>query len=476
MSFRGKIFFGFLFIGSVALYVLSSWVVRDLKPGYRKATEEQLVDTAEILAALAETSIRDGKIQVDLFQQLFEKVRRRELHAAIFDFTKSAVELRVYITDAKGIVLFDTRSPSEVGKDYSQWRDVRLVLEGKYGARTTKEGDDENSVMYVAAPVSSNGAVAGVLSVGKSSTTVNLFVLQARDHVFAGGIAVLAAVILVGFLLSHMVSEPVRRLTHYAQAVGAGKREPLPRLGRGELRHLGNTLEQMRDTLEGKRYIERYVETLTHELKSPLAAIAGAVELLKSNPPAEDRNRFCDNIRVETERMKSVIDQLLLLSVIEARKGLTSTVTIDPIALCDEILGELRTNADQKRLTVECEAKLDSQPAAFAGERTLVKEALRNIVQNAIEFSPRGSRVTVRVEKTPEGTCFLCEDSGPGVPDYALERVFERFYSLPRPDSGKKSSGLGLSIVREIAELHGGTVALSNRKPSGAAVRIVFPA
>ena len=109
------------------------------------------------------------------------------------------------------------------------------------------------------------------------------------------------------------------------------------------------------------------------------------------------------------------------------------------------------------------------------GERFLLAQAVSNLVQNALEFSPADGVVTVELAAAASGIRLTVTDGGPGIPGYALERVFDRFYSLPRPDTGRKSSGLGLSIVREIARLHGGEVELANRSEGGARATLSLP-
>jgi two-component system sensor histidine kinase CreC len=109
------------------------------------------------------------------------------------------------------------------------------------------------------------------------------------------------------------------------------------------------------------------------------------------------------------------------------------------------------------------------------GERFLLGQAVGNLVQNAVEFSPAGAVVEVEVGTAGGLVRVGVQDCGPGVPDYALAKIFDRFYSLPRPDTGRKSSGLGLSIVREIARLHGGEVTLENRPEGGARAELTLP-
>ena len=110
------------------------------------------------------------------------------------------------------------------------------------------------------------------------------------------------------------------------------------------------------------------------------------------------------------------------------------------------------------------------------GDAALLEMALSNLLQNAIEFSPPGEAIQIHASSDQSnGLVVTVKDHGPGIPTYALERAFDHFYSLQRPNSGKKSSGLGLCIVREIMELHGGTVTLKNASDCGTLATLRFP-
>ena len=109
------------------------------------------------------------------------------------------------------------------------------------------------------------------------------------------------------------------------------------------------------------------------------------------------------------------------------------------------------------------------------GEAFLLRQALTNLLDNAIDFSPAGGTVSVCAAHAGQWLELRIRDHGPGIPDYAQERVFERFYSLPRPAGGKKGTGLGLPFVREIAELHGGSVSLANHPDGGAEALLRLP-
>ena len=480
MRIRSRVFLGILIVVGIGFAFLLNWMLDDVSPQYRKVTEEPLVDAARVLASVAAMTVRDGQIDAPLFRSVFKDAYSRSFTARIYDFVKSSVDFRVYITDVMGTVVFDSATGPEgepgrdEGKDYSRWRDVYLTLRGAYGARSTRThpDDPESSVMYVAAPIIVQGETVGVLSVGKPTRSATQLTNRAKRSILIAGTGTCLVVIIVGLAVSGMILRPIQRLTTYAEAVRDGKRVSLPPLGRSEMRTLGRAFEEMRDALEGKQYVESYVQHLTHEIKSPVAAIQGAAELLKEEMPGERRDKFLHNILSETQRIQTVIEKLLLLASLENRKAIQEA---SPLCLND-IVQEAADSLIPLLTAKDVSLDIRSDAAApFQGEHFLVRHAVVNLLQNAVDFTPAGSTITVTVRRAQEAVELQVQDEGPGIPAYAQERVFERFYSLPRPDTGVKSSGLGLSLVREVALLHGGTIDLSNAPRQGAVARLVFP-
>jgi two-component system sensor histidine kinase CreC len=277
--------------------------------------------------------------------------------------------------------------------------------------------------------------------------------------------------LLLLLLVSAWVITPLERLTVYARAVRDGKTVTPPSLPGKTLRVLATAFEEMRDALEGRQHVERYTQALAHEVRAPLAAIRGAAELMDESMPVEQRQKFLANIRNESARIQQIVDRLLELSSLEARKALRQTEVISVDSLLSEAVDVLRPAYAAAKVTLTGEA----EPARLRGERVLLREALINLLQNALEFSPAGGSVALRAKSVNRRVVFSVEDNGLGVPNYALARVFERFYSLPRPATGRKSTGLGLALVREIAHLHGGDVALTNRPEGGARATFWVP-
>lgn len=471
---RTRIFLGVLAVVGVGFYLFVRWIATDLEPQYRKATEEPLVDSARILASVAAVTAKDGQVDVAAFRRALADARSRPFSAAIFDYVKTGIDFRIYITDAKGMVLFDSGDGRWEGKDFSKWNDVFRALRGEYGARTSLDDptDPVSKRMYVAAPIIVGGKTAGVLSVGKPTRTAKSFAERSRKKIFLAGLVVFSSILLVVVFVSGMVSRPIRMLTDYARTVRDGERAVLPRLGSGEVAELGTAFEEMRDALEGRQYVERYVQVLTHEIKGPLAAVRGAADLLREEMPAEQRDRFLENVRNESDRIQRIIEKLLLLSSLESRKGLGATERIDLKEVADEAARSLASAIERKRIRIDVKG---DGGARFEGDPFLVRHAVANLLQNAVDFSPEGGEVTMETASTDGFVELSVRDQGPGIPAFAQEKVFDRFYSLKRPDTGKKSSGLGLSLVREIALLHRGTIALSGVPGGGTVAVLHFP-
>jgi two-component system sensor histidine kinase CreC len=327
--------------------------------------------------------------------------------------------------------------------------------------------------MYVAAPVyASGGKLIGVVTVAKPSRSVEPFFEQAFGGLARAGVVVLVAGLLIGVLLSWWLTRSLSKLVQYASAVGRGERAALPELGGGEVGLLGSALERMRVQLEGKQYVEHYVHSLTHELKSPLAGIRGAAELIAPDMPAEQQARFLANIRRESARMTEIIDRLLELARLESRSGPPELQQIEVASLLSKLADSRADLAAQRRVQIVCEG---AEGLRLQAEPFLLQQALGNLLDNALAFAPPDSRIILAAQVQAGQLQLSVHDQGPGLPDYALGRVFERFYSLPRPDGAPKSTGLGLPFVREVASLHGGQAELINHPAGGALARLTLP-
>ncbi|MBC9248975.1 two-component system sensor histidine kinase CreC [Pseudomonas alcaligenes] len=449
----------FLFVGLAGWFVLST-VMDEIRPGVRQSTEETLVDTANLLAEILRDEVKSGQLAQSRLPELLKAYGKRQPQAQIWGVEKSAVNHRIYVTDAKGIVLLDS-SGVALGQDYSRWNDVYRTLRGEYGARSTREDpqDEDSSVMYVAAPIKDGEQIIGVVSVAKPNRSLQPYIDRSQTRLTWLGAGLIGLGLLIGGVLSWWLSGSLRKLTRYAQAVSQGQRAELPALRGGELTQLAEAVQKMRTELEGKNYVEQYVHTLTHELKSPLAAIRGAAELLEGEMPVEQRQRFVANIASEGARLQQLIERLLNLALVEQRQGLEERVALSPRELVEELLQAQAARIQAGALQVD--NRIDAA-LRVQGERFLLRQALANLLDNALDFTPPGGRLSFSAESGENLLELRLFNQGEAIPDYALARLTERFYSLPRPGSGRKSTGLGLNFVQEVAGLHGGSLQVGN--------------
>ena len=471
MKISLRILLGYFLLVAIAAWFVLNIFVEEIKPGVRQTTEDALVDTAQVLAQIATQDIRAGRIDNGALAQAFEQLQQNPIHANISGIQKSSMALRVYATDAQGIVIYDS-SGVDLGADYSRWNDVYLTLRGQYGARSTRAdpNDGATSVMHVAAPIMQDGRIIGSLTVAKPNSTLMPIISRSEHRILWAGGLLLGIALIIGALIAWWVSRSIKTLQHYTVQVANGENVQLPPFRSSELAQLGQSVEHMRQQLEGKTYVEQYVHSLTHELKSPLTAIKSSAELLQENPPEAVRERFTRNIHNQTTRLQLLIDRLLQLASIER----TPKLSTQSVALGDIIhsaVHSVQAVATQRQITLN--TQLTHNPKVSV-DQLLLTQAIVNVLDNAIDFSSDGGHIDIYDEASLRAHHLIIRDYGAGIPDYALDKIFDRFYSLARPDA-PKSTGLGLSFAREIMHKHGGEVEIANHPQAGVLVRLVLP-
>ena len=457
MKIRTAIFGVYVASSALGFAVLMAFILSEVRPRYVESMRRTMGDTAAFLAGFA----AEGPAEEGAW------IKRLAALPAGADL------LRVFASDAAGRVRFDSAHGRDVGQSYD-WPMTgggRAASENYTLSNVAIVGDE----LRVRTPVRQSGVLLGWVGVGRPLNSVTDAIWNARVRLALGGLSIAAVMTVAGWWIARRLTRPLERFTTYALAVRDGKPATPPASRAAEIAGLAAAFEEMRAALEGKNYVERYTQALTHELKAPLSVIRGATELLHENMPAEDRARFLAHLRVESDRIQKIVDRMLRLSALEARRGLESIESIDLAGVLNEAAEALRPVWSAKRIDLKVTA---DGPVSVRGERFLLIQAITNLLQNALEFSPEGAGIAVRLERVSEAAGFVqivIEDSGSGVPDYALGRIFERFYSLPRPDTGRKSTGLGLSFVREIAQLHAGTATITNRTGGGVCATLRLP-
>lgn len=455
MRVRTAIFGVYVAASALGFAVMMGLVLRDVRLRYVESMRRTLGDTAQFIGAFVAEDLPADDTWTRKLATLPPK----------------ADLLRIFACDDSGRVLYDSAGARDVGAVYA-WTTRRDEATYSQRERTVSNVTTATTELCVASEVRRDGKLLGWVGVGRPLATVVDGIRDARWRlvVWLGSLALVMTA--AGWWIASKLTHSLERLTDYALAVRDGRPATPPHSQAREVAALGRAFEEMRVTLEGKAYVERYTQALAHEFKAPLSSIRGAAELLAENPPEADRARFLANLRAESERLQQIVDRLLELAALESRRPAAAVTEVD---LVDVARG---VHAAMERMAVARGVRLSLRVPAgtrVRGEAFLLAQGIGNLVQNAIEFAPPGGDVVLAVAHDGVNARVVVEDTGPGVPDYALGKVFDRFYSLPRPDTGRKSSGLGLSIVREIVRLHGGDVAIENRAEGGARATIRLP-
>ena len=293
---------------------------------------------------------------------------------------------------------------------------------------------------------------------------------------FAFGLPLAVAVAgLGGYTVARRALAPVERMTDRARSISADRlSERLPvHNPDDEMGRLATVFNETLGRLEASfERMRRFTADVSHELRTPLTAIRSVGEVgLRVHRDETAYRGIVGSMLEEVDRLSSLIDRLLTLSRAETgQAGLSREVVALP-ELADNVAAHLGVLAEEKRQSIVVERQ--GAPAAMA-DRLVLRQALINLVDNAIEYTPVGGEVRIRIEETPTQAIFDVIDSGPGIPAEARERIFERFY---RVDTGSDSggAGLGLSIARGAVEANGGRLTLEHTGSTGSTFRITMP-
>jgi len=235
-------------------------------------------------------------------------------------------------------------------------------------------------------------------------------------------------------------------------------------------------LHDITDLRRADRIRRDFVANVSHELRTPLTAIRGYVEALLDAPPGSgDERRFLEIVARHAWRMERLVQDLLRLARLDAGQEPLERAPCETARLVEGVLAELQPAIEARRQTVRLEIAPEAREVV--GDAAKLHDVLRNLLENASNYAPEGSAITVRAAIEPGWYVLQVLDEGPGIPEADLSRVFERFYRVDKARSRDTGgTGLGLSIVRHLVDLHGGRVSAANRPEGGAVFTVRLPA
>jgi two-component system, OmpR family, sensor histidine kinase CreC len=475
-----------VFVFHLAVLILPlgyiSWKVRtSIETSYLHSTEEGMIDTAAVVSELyarlhGELGADSAKVAEELSRVYSNLNETYEIKARLFGFTRAEVDTRLLVYDPAGRVLFDTKGVA-TNQDYSTTPDVRQALAGKYGSRWELDKPHQRVNIYSTLPVFVDGKIVGAVSVAKSTNRIRNFISRSLEGFVVPGLIALILATAMAYVLSAYITRIIRDLASRAERVAAGERNVrLETWTRSELGTLARAVERMREKLEGKAYVEEMATNLSHELKTPLAAIRGSAELLEG-PASDDpaaRAKFLANIQSEVARLDRIVTELLKLSRIEAQPAGTEVALLDARATAKEIAEMYQRRAVDLGLMFEDEIADAPMPIRIAEMQ--LKQLFTNLLDNAMQFTSTGRSVGFRAERKEDVVEFEIRDEGSGIEPELLPKIFDRFFTTANPRTGNRGTGLGLAIAQSIVTANGGRLSVESELGRGSRFTARFPA
>lgn len=474
-----------VFVFHLAVLILPlayiSWKVRtSIETSYLHSTEEGMIDTAAVVSEFyarlyGQFGADSGKVAAELSRVYSNLNETYEIKARLFGFTKAEVDTRLLVYDPAGHVIFDTRGIA-TGQDFSKWLDVRQALNGQYGSRWELDKERQRVNIYSTLPVFVEGKTVGAVSVSKSTNRIRNFISRSLGNLLVPGAIALVLATVMAYALSAYLTRIIWSLAWQAERIAAGERNVrLETWTRSELGMLARAVERMREKLEGKAYVEEMATNLSHEFKTPLAAIRGSAELLEG-PASDDpiaRARFLGSIQSEVERLDRIVSALLQLSRIEAQPATAEIPATDAVAVAKEIAGIYNDRARDAGVVFHPEIADGPSPVRIA--EVQLKQLLTNLLDNALQFTAAGGQVWLRAGRKDDAVEIQVADEGSGIEPELLPKIFDRFFTTENPRTGNRGTGLGLAIARSIVNANGGRISVQSELGRGSTFTVVFP-
>lgn len=454
--------------------------------GDRMMPNWRVVEAAEIMRRLSSGSqvrarlyARDGSLLVDSsnLQQQGGMISRElpplEPKAEVSQVEQWQEQLYAFIGVSQRPPISD-----QLAVRGANLEEVRIALSGKVGSvlRADEKGRD---IVTVAVPVQAYRAIIGALFITSEPDEISRIIQAERRNVLELlGIALIAN-FLVSFVLARTLSQPISRLAHAVRGYsrGAGQLPPvetIPDLStrKDEVGDLSTALRDMVGRLlERINAIDQFAADVAHELKNPLASLHSAVQSLQNAKRVADRRSLMTIIEKDVARLNRLISDISAVSRLDAALSQGASESFDLAELGKELVQILATTrAEPAQVSLDVTVQSAEGAMNVIAQKDQIAQILDNLISNAISFAPPDTRVSVIIRPAADQQieCIIA-DQGPGISSGMEERIFERFYSdrpnaLDASDNGH--SGLGLSISRQIARMHGGDVTAANR-PDG---------
>ena len=370
--------------------------------------------------------------------------------------------LRITLIATDGTVDYDSSTDKEIMDNHRERPEIREALETGEGTDVRWSATSSLHTLYYAQRLETGA----VLRVGKDSGNVFRIFIRMLELVMALSVLIILVCTGLSHLLTRRLILPIQKLASNPEEVGQENIYD-------EIAPFIQTIrEQHVNILNSAKIRQEFTANVSHELKTPLTAIAGYAELIGSGIADEkDARRFANEIHVSSDRLLSLINDILKLSELDDAEQEFDVEPVDLYQAAQGCLDMLDVQANSQGITLE----LQGDSCMIMANRRLIDELLYNLCSNAIRYNNYGGRVTVTAERENGRTVLVVKDTGIGIPKEHQERIFERFYRVDKSRSKQRGgTGLGLAIVKHIVAQHQAELSLNSEAGKGTEIRIVF--
>jgi signal transduction histidine kinase len=450
MSFRTRLVVA-------AFYVLTAVVLALVIP--LALTVERRAEADFRSAVLGDAAILAARV-ADLAPQASQRPGGRPATrlAGIVEESARDRTRRIVVVDAAGRVLADSEGRAQRGALYAtaERPELRMALfRGRIDTRKRPSETLDDELLLVTVPVVDRERVAGAVRISASTDEIDDSVHASWLRLAALGAAVIAAGLVLAWLLAVPLSRQIRSLSEASTRLGRGElRARAPEEGPKELETLARSFNAMAASLTGNLEAQReFVANASHQLRTPLTGLRLRLEAIRQEGGFAAEQ--AEKAEADLERLSALVDDLLALA--RAASPDSTAAPVDLSDLARDAAGRWRQPAEAagKRLALET----SDRPVAWA-DREDVAHVFDNLVDNAIRYAPAGSEVRIEVARRDGAAVLLVSDTGPGIPPEEQSRVFERFYRGTTGHRAGPGSGVGVAIVAELVERWGGRVRL----------------
>ncbi len=442
-----------------------------------------------------EQSKEELKAKAVLLEEIYsreEKKRNPDIDK-VFKRTGKSIGTRITFIKSDGTVIADSKEDISKMENHADRPEIIEAMNGETGISTRYSKTLKKEMLYVAIPFIKEGKTEGVTRTSLPSITlVNTLKPVTAKFVIVGAIAA-AVAILFSIMFSMFITKPITKILsgieHFSKGefnkkFEVGTTYEFAKLSENmnamavELKSRIDTITKQRNELARLENIRKeFVANVSHELRTPITSIKGYIETLKDGAINDKKNavNFLGILSRQTERLNNIIEDLLSLSRIEREDGIKgfdlSSHFVFPVI--ENAVNTLISSAEKNKIKIKilCPEKLKAKITP-----RLFEQALVNLIDNAVKYSESGSEVIVSAEKIEGKIVVKVKDSGCGIEEEHLDRLFERFYRVDKARSRKMGgTGLGLAIVKHIVQSHNGNVAVESSPGKGSVFSIIIP-